>query len=197
MPFTELALPNLKAGPEVQAAFAAVWPASAKILASQPDIIRAFHGSVIRENDISTKEENKPILIIGEGMSLQIHESMLTQAIEWTEEAAFNAFLTSEDFAAFSRPMKPLAAGPPELQIFGTNEGPLEAVSAPLIEILRVHLKDNAESAAATKDGWTAFVKAVGKSLPVISGMSLNLKNRVFMGMIGWESLEVCKPGWT
>ena len=34
MPFTELVIPKLKAGPEVRAAFAAIWPISAKIFAS-------------------------------------------------------------------------------------------------------------------------------------------------------------------
>lgn len=66
MPFTELALPKLKAGPEIKAAFAAEWPASAKLLASQSALIRGFYGSIIRENDISIpSEENKPILVLG------------------------------------------------------------------------------------------------------------------------------------
>ncbi|KAJ8100813.1 hypothetical protein POJ06DRAFT_253748 [Lipomyces tetrasporus] len=174
MPFTELALPKLKAGPEVKAAFAAQRPTSAKILASQPTIIRAFFGSVIRENEISTEEENKPIIVI-----------------EWTEEAAFNFFLTSEDFAAFIGPIKPLADGPAEIQVFDTDVGLLGVVSAPLTEIIRIQLKDDAESAVVTKDAWTVLVKAQGSAVPVTSGTSLNLKDGVFMGTIGWKSLEV------
>ncbi|KAF4633876.1 hypothetical protein G7Y89_g4245 [Cudoniella acicularis] len=176
MPFTELALPKLKAGLEVKAAFAAQWPTSAKILASQPTIIRAFFGSVIRENEIRTEEEeeNKPILVL-----------------EWTEEAAFNSFLASEDFAAFIGPVKPLAVGPAEIQIFKTDVGPLEVVSTPLTEIIRIQLKDDAKSAAVTKDAWTVLVKAMGSAVPVAGGTSLNLKNGVFMGTIGWKSLEV------
>jgi hypothetical protein len=50
MPFTELAIPKLKAGPEVKTA--AQWPTSARVLASQPTIIRAFFGSVVKENEI-------------------------------------------------------------------------------------------------------------------------------------------------
>jgi hypothetical protein len=70
MPFTELAFPKLKAGPEIKATFDAIWPTSAKIMASQPTIIRAFFGSVINENGISTEGENKPIIVIGERQSL-------------------------------------------------------------------------------------------------------------------------------
>jgi len=77
MPFTELAIPKLKAGPEVYAAFAAQWPTSAKIIASQQTIIRAFFGSIIRENEISTEKENKPILVIGARNTLQTRRPML------------------------------------------------------------------------------------------------------------------------
>jgi len=66
MPFTELAFPKLKMGLEVREAFAETWPLSAKVLASQPTISRAFFGSVISENGVpSTREENKPIIVIG------------------------------------------------------------------------------------------------------------------------------------
>lgn len=197
MPFTELAIPKLKAGPEVKAAFSAQWPTSAKILASQPDIVRAFFGSVIRENDISTEEENKPILVLGMSNSLRPGSSMLTCALEWTKEEAFNSFLASEDFAAFLGPVKPLAAGPADLQMFDTDVGPLGVVSEPLTEIIRIQLKDDAESVAVTKDAWTALVKAIGGAVPVAYGPSLNLKDKVFMGTIGWKSFEVCIDGWS
>ena len=65
MPFTELVLPNLKAGPEVKVSFAASLPTSLKFLVSQENIIRGFAGSVIRENDISTEEETKPVIVLG------------------------------------------------------------------------------------------------------------------------------------
>jgi hypothetical protein len=78
MPFTELAISKLKGGPEVKAAFAPQWPTAAKILASQPNIIRAFFGAVIRENDINTEETNKPIIVIGERISIQPASRMLT-----------------------------------------------------------------------------------------------------------------------
>jgi hypothetical protein len=81
-----------------------------------------------------------------------------------------------------------------ELQLFDTDVGPLEVVSAPLTEIIRGQLKDDAESAA---DAWTGLVKAMGSAVPVTSGMSLNLKDGVFMGTIGWKSLELCKHGST
>ncbi|KAE9373351.1 hypothetical protein N431DRAFT_557480 [Stipitochalara longipes BDJ] len=174
MPFTELAFPKLKTGTQVKDAFATNWPLSAKALASQPTIISAFFGSVISENGVTTtQEENKPIIVI-----------------EWTKEEAFNSFLTSEDFAAFAGPIKPLAAGPAELQLFGTDVGPLEAASAPVMEIIRVKLIDDPKPALVAEQSWAFLVKACGSSLPVTSGTSLNLKDKVFMGTVGWKSLE-------
>ncbi|KAK9244290.1 hypothetical protein V1506DRAFT_515425 [Lipomyces tetrasporus] len=167
MPFTELALLKLKAGPEVKAAFAAQWPISAEILASQPTIIRAFFGSVIRGMKSVLKKRTSQLLSL-DGPKKQ---------------AAFNSFLTSEDFAAFIGPIKPLGSC--------GNSGPLEVVSAPLTEIIRIQLKADAESAVGAKDAWTVLVKAMGCAVPVISGTSLNLKDGVFMGTIGWKSLEV------
>ena len=70
-------------------------------------------------------------------------------------------------------------------------------MSAPLTEIVRIQLKDDAESAAVTKDAWTVLVKAMGGVVPVTSGMSLNLKDGVFMGAVGWKSVEVCSHEWT
>lgn len=70
-------------------------------------------------------------------------------------------------------------------------------MSEPLTEIIRIQLQDDAESAAVTKDAWTGLIKAMGGAVPVTSGMSLNLKERVFMGTMGWKSLEVCRHGWT
>ncbi|PMD41586.1 hypothetical protein L207DRAFT_528198 [Hyaloscypha variabilis F] len=175
MPFTELVLPKLKTGAEVKAAFAANWPLSAKILASQSTIPRAFFGSVISENGItSTQEESKPIIVI-----------------EWIKEEAFKSFLASEDFKAFAGPMKPLSAGPAELQLFDTDKGPLEVASAPVMEIIRVQLTEDPQSAMAARESWKALVNAIGPALPVTSGTSLNLKDKVLMGTVGWNSLEV------
>jgi hypothetical protein len=194
MPFTELALPKLKTGAEVKAAFAAKWPLSAKTLASQSTIPRAFFGSVISENGItSTQEENKPIIVIGRRCLPTLNKPKLTLALEWINEEAFKSFLASEDFKAFAGPMKPLSAGPAELQLFDTDKGPLEVASAPVMEIFRVQLTEDPQSAMAARESWKALVNAIGPALPVTSGTSLNLKDKVLMGTVGWNSLEVCR----
>lgn len=89
--------------------------------------------------------------------------------------------------------MKPLAASPAELQLFKTDFAPLDVMSAPLAEIIRIQVKDDAGSATTTCDAWAMFVKAIGNTAPLTSGKSLNLSESVFMGAIGWESLKVCK----
>jgi len=65
MAITELAIPNLRAGPEVKKGLAEQLPTSLPILASQPGLVDLFVGTVIQENEVNTEEENKPILVIG------------------------------------------------------------------------------------------------------------------------------------
>jgi hypothetical protein len=65
MPITELAIPKVQAGLDVKAALAKVAPSTLPILASQRGLLEAFFGSVIRENEVNTEEENKPIIVIG------------------------------------------------------------------------------------------------------------------------------------
>jgi hypothetical protein len=192
MPFTELAIPKLKAGLDIKVAFASQWPISAKILASQPRITNAFLGTVISENEISTERENKPIIVIGTRGLFAFCSTMLTWPLEWTEEAAFDSFLSSDDFTAFTSPIKPLAAGPAELQLFDTDLGPSQVMSAPLAEIFRLQLKDDENSIAVAKNAWKELVNTISSCVPVICGTSLNLQERVFIGAIGWKSLEVC-----
>ena len=88
--------------------------------------------------------------------------------------------------------MKPLSAAPAELQLFNTDAGPLKVASASLTEIIRVKLTEDSKSAVVVEESWTHLARALGTTVPVTSGTSLNLKEKVFMGTIGWNSLEVC-----
>jgi hypothetical protein len=60
------------------------------------------------------------------------------------------------------------------------------------MEVIRINLGDDPKSAAVTGDAWSAFVKAMQGVAPVTSGVSVNLKGKVYIGTIGWKSLEVC-----
>jgi hypothetical protein len=59
------------------------------------------------------------------------------------------------------------------------------------MEVIRIQLGDDPKSAAETGDAWSAFVKAMDGATPVTSGVSVNLKEKMYMGSIGWKSLEV------
>lgn len=91
----------------------------------------------------------------------------------------------------FTGPVKPLAAGPAEIQLFDTDFGPTEVAAAPITEVIRIQLKDGAASVAVVKDSWKVLVKAMSSDVPVAGGTSRNLSDLVFMGTIGWESLQV------
>ena len=62
----------------------------------------------------------------------------------------------------------------------------------PLTEIIRIQLENEAESTVRAKDAWSTLVKSMGGDVPVTSGTSVNLKDGVFMGAIGWKNFEVC-----
>jgi hypothetical protein len=69
----------------------------------------------------------------------------------------------------------------------------LKVAAAAITEVIRIQLKDGKAAATVVRDAWRVLVNAMGSAVPVTNGTSLNLKDLVFMGTIGWESLEVCR----
>jgi len=59
------------------------------------------------------------------------------------------------------------------------------------MEVIRINLGDDPNSVATVGEAWSNFVNAMLGVAPVTSGMSVNLKDKLYMGTIGWKSLEV------
>lgn len=69
MPFNELALSKLKAGPDIKDPLTALLPSATAALASQPTIISDFVGKLIDDGIVNDTNHNTPILIMGESPS--------------------------------------------------------------------------------------------------------------------------------
>ena len=89
--------------------------------------------------------------------------------------------------------MKPYAAGPAVPQLYETNASPVSAFSLPLTEVFRVEIPGTEEMKRA-KQTWELFetaLKSNSKNVQVLNGLSTNLEEKLFLGVIGWKASEV------
>ncbi len=97
----------------------------------------------------------------------------------------------------FETGIKPFALGPPHPlpgpQLYKTDVSPVAVNSAPITEVFRISLED-ATKEIEVKKAWMVLVNALvsaGTAVPSMSGKSVNLDNSLYLGVFGWESLEV------
>jgi hypothetical protein len=79
-------------------------------------------------------------------------------------------------------------------QLYETDVSPVAVNSAPIIEVFRISLEDVTKE-IEVKKAWKVLVNALvhtGASMPQMSGKSVNLADSLYLGVLGWESLEVC-----
>jgi len=111
---------------------------------------------------------------------------------EWDNADSFNTFITSPDFAAFVDKSKPFAAGPTKPQLYETNLGPAGCGAAPIAEIVQMKVGSGSQSAEKAWDNLVALIEQhVDAPMRAIRGRSLNLDEEVFLGVLGWDSVEV------
>ncbi len=80
-------------------------------------------------------------------------------------------------------------------QLFETNHDPDAVFSSALMEVHRIKIPNDTAVADAEK-AWEAFTSTVVKAsdateIHLLSGTSVNLEEKTFVGMIGWKSNEV------
>lgn len=86
---------------------------------------------------------------------------------------------------------KPFMAGPPTIQLFETDASPASSATAPVTAILRTSIKDSSNKEAAERV-WNELVKDIGSEAKgVTHGASVNLEEKLYLGVLGWESMEV------
>ena len=113
---------------------------------------------------------------------------------EWENPDALQKVLDSDRFKTFGATVvKPYAAGPAVPQLYETNASPVSAFSLPLTEVFRVEIPGTEEMKRA-KQTWELFetaLKSNSKNVQVLNGLSTNLEEKLFLGVIGWKASEV------
>ena len=90
--------------------------------------------------------------------------------------------------------MKPHSVALPVPQLYSTDLGPTEVFGSALTEVWQVKIGEGDEKVVEARDAWEKFVNAVAEAGGVngnIQGTSLNLEEKRWVGVLGWESSEV------
>ncbi|KAJ5923559.1 hypothetical protein N7454_008804 [Penicillium verhagenii] len=176
MAITELIFPSLIPTKEVIEEVERDWPIIKKsLIEPNPGLLSAFRGWVLSEDGKDVRDQYREVVIF-----------------EWIEEAAFHAFLTSDQLASFAKSIRHLVNGPSKMLLFETNSSPKESSVAPVVEIFRLEVTSSENTQAALK-AWEVLSQALsskGKLVPVTYGKSLNLDGDVVVGILGWASTE-------
>ncbi|KAJ8067708.1 hypothetical protein OCU04_003313 [Sclerotinia nivalis] len=174
MPFTELVIPPLIQSDEARdASTNTVFPTLASILTSVPGFILSASGHIITENNVTVPESNfHPVL-----------------GIEWKDPKYFHEFVQSKEFQAFLPAIKPYLSGPPDPELYETDTSPRDILASPIIDVFRINIRDDPTKETAAKTAWEEWVKALGDA-NFLSGVSVNLPERLFIGMIGWSGVQ-------
>ncbi|KAJ5549363.1 hypothetical protein N7513_006597 [Penicillium frequentans] len=177
MAFTELVFPCVKPDPATLEALERDWPKLSKGLTDpNPGLLSAFRGWVLTEDGLDVREDYKEFLLL-----------------EWNSADSFNAFVGSQQYAAFAGSIKHLLTGPPTLQFFETKLSPKDAASASVVEILRVTVpnSENVEEALQVWEKASRHLANNGQGTASVTyGKSRNLDKDVVVGIIGWKTSE-------
>jgi hypothetical protein len=93
--------------------------------------------------------------------------------------------------------VKPHSVAPPVPQLYETDFEPNKVFGSALTEVWQVKIGEGDRKVAESREAWEKFVTAVevaggvngiGRS---IQGTSLNLEERRWIGVLGWESNKV------
>ncbi|KAJ5426817.1 hypothetical protein N7465_001887 [Penicillium sp. CMV-2018d] len=179
MAFTEFVVPTLKTDPATEATFTTeIAPYLIKILdthATPPKF--KYFGKILLENGNDVSGDFR--LCVG---------------LEWEDDSHFNTFVESENFQTFKSIVKPHSVALPVPQLYNTDLGPTEVFGSALTEVWQVKIREGDGKVVEARDAWEKFVNAVAEAGGVngsIQGTSLNLEEKRWVGMLGWESSEI------
>jgi hypothetical protein len=91
----------------------------------------------------------------------------------------------------------PHSLAPPVPQLYNTDFEPIKVFDSALTEVWQVQIGEGDGKAVESREAWEKFVSAVAEAGGVngngksIQGTSLNLEERRWVGVLGWESSEV------
>ncbi|TGO24642.1 hypothetical protein BPAE_0098g00320 [Botrytis paeoniae] len=174
MPFTEFIKPSIVQSDRSRDEFAnTVVPAIRSFIKSAPGFKLGTAGHSLFENNVAVPESSL-IPIVG---------------IEWENPDSFHGLVQSEQFPIFIEKIKPYLTAPTSPELYETDISPKDIFASPIIEVFRVNIHEDSEKETAAKTAWEEFAKAL-KSTSIMSGVSVNLPERTFLGLIGWSGIE-------
>jgi hypothetical protein len=116
---------------------------------------------------------------------------MFCFCVEWEKESQFHAFLTSDNYAKFMAHVKPVAAAPAIPQLFLADARSELCTSAARTQMFKLKVADMSNK-NAVEDAWHELVHQDGSVRdPSFQAWGLNNVEGEFLGMIGWDSVEV------
>ncbi|TAQ88379.1 hypothetical protein B7494_g3293 [Chlorociboria aeruginascens] len=176
MAFTELVTPAIKQDEASKNFFmTTLAPMLGSIISSAPGLKHNVSGRVIFEDNSDVGSELKPAV-----------------GIEWEKEDNLYALLAGEDFKAFGGQAKSYFTRPPQPELYKTDISPVAAFSSAATEVFRIKIEDETKIEKA-QQAWESLIATIRKTTPEIealSGPSLNLKEPLFVGIIGWKGVD-------
>ncbi|TGO13625.1 hypothetical protein BTUL_0066g00140 [Botrytis tulipae] len=174
MPFTEFIRPPIVQSDGSRDAFTnTVVPAIRTLIRSAPGFILGTAGHSLFENNAAVPKSSF-IPIVG---------------IEWDNPDSFHGLVQGEHFPVFIEKIKPYLTAPTSPELYETDISPKDIFASPIIEVFRINVHEDSEKETAAETAWEAFAKAL-KGTHILSGVSLNLPERLFLGLIGWSGIE-------
>ena len=91
----------------------------------------------------------------------------------------------------------PHSIAPPVPQLYNTDFEPTKVFGSTLTEVWQVKIGEGNEKVAESREAWKKFVNAVAEASgskgteESIQGPSVNLEEKRWVGVLGWESMEV------
>ena len=91
----------------------------------------------------------------------------------------------------------PHSIAPPVPQLYNTDFEPTKVFGSTLTEVWQVKIGEGNEKVAESREAWKKFVNAVAEANgskgteESIQGPSVNLEEKRWVGVLGWESMEV------
>ncbi|KAF7903714.1 uncharacterized protein EAF01_006763 [Botrytis porri] len=174
MPFTEFIKPSIVQSDESVDAFTnTVVPAIRSFVKSAPGFELGTAGYILFENNVAVPASSF-IPIVG---------------VEWENPESFHGIIQSKQLPIFIGKIKPYLTAPTSPELYETDISPKDIFASPIIEVFRINIHEDSEKEIAAKTAWGAFAVAL-KGTHILSGVSVNLPERTFLGLIGWSGIE-------
>jgi hypothetical protein len=202
MPITEFVFPSFQPGAD----YTATVTEALKHFDGVKGLLLLRLGRILQADGVDVPAEKSLVLTLGKffrnvtkarSVAELVFCSLLTLLhvqIEWEEASNFHKFLGSDNFTEFESKVKPLVAAPPSIELFAADIRSSKCIAATTTQIFKLKAVDENDR-MAVEGAWHKLVNpGRGIELPndnSFQAWGLDNVQGEFLGMIGWDSLEV------